>query len=262
MTEPLPPRARALLDAYREAHDMPEGVRARLASALFDDAAPPRHRFPTRPLLAVAVVAASMLVGIALRPIGDAWQRERAGIDAQAASHALTRDVAEGDAIRMQARSPGAKPSSAATLPEEPLPPSTDVREPEPALTDPPSERPRRTPPLRDTSPVSPTEEAHPTRDVTAVAPEAISSSLAEERLLVELAWSALATRDLTRASDLADTHARTFPRGALAPEREAIEALISCARERATTDSATRFLARYPGSPLAARVRAACRRP
>lgn len=58
------------------------------------------------------------------------------------------------------------------------------------------------------------------------------------------------------------DEHARRFPDGMLAAERRAARALALCALGRVAEGSveADAFLAAHPGSPLAARVRTACR--
>jgi hypothetical protein len=57
------------------------------------------------------------------------------------------------------------------------------------------------------------------------------------------------------------DEHARRFPRGALAEEREAARVLALCAQGRASEAraSASAFVASNPRSPFAAQVRRSC---
>lgn len=79
-----------------------------------------------------------------------------------------------------------------------------------------------------------------------------------EARLLLQ-ARRALAT-DPARALELADAHARRFPRGTLAQEREvlAVRALAALGRHEQARARAARFEARYPGSTHLAAVRRA----
>lgn len=84
---------------------------------------------------------------------------------------------------------------------------------------------------------------------------------LAAELALVEAATAALENGQPTRALDLAREHARRFPAGALAPERErvAIAALCDLGRVEAAKRRAERFYARHRNSPLVPAVRATC---
>lgn len=64
---------------------------------------------------------------------------------------------------------------------------------------------------------------------------------------------------DPSAALDLAEQHARDYPRGLFAQEREvlAIEALLKLRRKPAAVDRAAHFVQRFPDSPHARRVRA-----
>lgn len=89
-------------------------------------------------------------------------------------------------------------------------------------------------------------------RTSTSAAPEGPE---AEVRLL-ERAQDALRSRP-AEALALADDHARRFPRGMLAQEREviAIEALVKTGRTSEAKARAARFKARFPGSSHTRRI-------
>ena len=73
---------------------------------------------------------------------------------------------------------------------------------------------------------------------------------------MLERAQDALKSRP-REALALCDEHARAFPNGMLAQEREviAIEALMKTGREQEARARAARFASRYPGSSHARRV-------
>jgi hypothetical protein len=98
------------------------------------------------------------------------------------------------------------------------------------------------------------------------VGPTISDRSFAPQAIDDELAWlgaaqEALRTGHPSRALALVQQHAFRFPRGALAPERVAVQALALCALER--KEAARTVLAdlalRAPSSPLVARVRRSC---
>ena len=101
-----------------------------------------------------------------------------------------------------------------------------------------------------------PARRAHPVRPVAKE-----TGNLAEEARLLREAEIARRAGDVARATSLLDEHARRFPRGALAIERDAARVLVLCDAGRATDARrlAARFLRRHPRSPLADRVRSAC---
>ena len=101
-----------------------------------------------------------------------------------------------------------------------------------------------------------------PARDARAVEhTRAGSSSLSAELALVRAAQAALDGRDPARALALLHRHARRFPLGALAEERDAalVDALCGVGRKAAARSAAASFAARYASSPRAQRVAAAC---
>jgi hypothetical protein len=78
------------------------------------------------------------------------------------------------------------------------------------------------------------------------------------ELVLLERSRAAL-DRDPAAALSLAEAHARSYPSGIFAQEREmlAIEALLKLKRKADARARAERFVERYPDSPQAPRVRA-----
>jgi hypothetical protein len=73
----------------------------------------------------------------------------------------------------------------------------------------------------------------------------------------------ALRSGNPARALAVANEHARRFPSGTLSQEREGARAIARCqlAEPAARASMQSAFEARYPGSPYAARVKAACTR-
>ncbi len=140
-----------------------------------------------------------------------------------------------------------APPLEASRADVAPLPPATVEPMTPPASTDAAASAPARavaTPPPPPAAPSAP-----------AVDP------LAAETELLGRAQAALAAGRHADALVLLDEHARLFPRGALAHEREGARWLASCGAGRgdAVRSAVGAFLAEHPSSPLAARLRAAC---
>jgi len=81
--------------------------------------------------------------------------------------------------------------------------------------------------------------------------PPARDELLAKERAIIESARSALARRDPDAALDAVGTHARTFPKGQLSEEREAlaIQALVLAKRSDEARARVKRFREHYPTS-------------
>lgn len=144
-----------------------------------------------------------------------------------------------------------------------------------PASVAPPVAAPRPVPaivaPAPATAPVvvapAPVEVPAPTVVAPTVAPAPRPAQVEErddlpaELRLIQRAQTALAAGDAAGAQSALRTHARTFPRGHLAEEREALGVQVLCASGR--TEEARRagaaFVARHPGSPQVARVRRTC---
>lgn len=93
--------------------------------------------------------------------------------------------------------------------------------------------------------------------------PSAASSSLSEEAHLITQAQRALTAGNPAKALALVEQHWRSYGQGALAQERDAARIIALCAlgRERDAREARRQFLRDWPGSALAARVRAACAR-
>jgi hypothetical protein len=93
-------------------------------------------------------------------------------------------------------------------------------------------------------------------------APTAASpTTLDAETQLVRAGVAAMHGGDPARALAAFDEHAQQYPDGFLAEERsgERVFALCALGRTVEASEAARRFLASYPRSPLAARVRASC---
>lgn len=85
----------------------------------------------------------------------------------------------------------------------------------------------------------------------------------ADELALVSAMQLALRSGNASQALARANEHARRFPGGALAQEREGARAIARCQLAQPAARSAIQsvFEARYAGSPYAARVKDACAR-
>ncbi|MCB9752990.1 MAG: hypothetical protein H6713_23800 [Myxococcales bacterium] len=80
---------------------------------------------------------------------------------------------------------------------------------------------------------------------------------------MLERGWTALREGQAARALEEAESHARRFPAGALAPEREALGVAARCQLSPATGRAQLAAFARaHPRSPALARVRVACQSP
>jgi hypothetical protein len=96
-------------------------------------------------------------------------------------------------------------------------------------------------------------------RDVGSVAQD-----LGKEREILDIAKIALGRGEAASALTRIDEHARLYPRGALAEEREAlaIQALVTLGRSADAKARATRFATYYPKSVLLPTVRASVGEP
>jgi hypothetical protein len=90
----------------------------------------------------------------------------------------------------------------------------------------------------------------------------ALDLSLAAERRWIEAARAALVAGDPKTGLDKLGRHAKQFPRGVLAEEREAlsVDALVAAGRYDDARRRSHAFRARYPGSLFAPSVNAAIR--
>jgi hypothetical protein len=220
----LGPDIQALLDAARDAHDPTAADRARVKQGLVNQ-------------LGAGAFATQVPMGPSARP----WLRFGAG----AAAVGLA--IVAGLMLR---------PATPSANPPPPAPQVTSVTPlsaPQtPVVLDPPS---------------VPVESLHAVpvqaQPVAKLAPSE-ESTLEKELLLLRDAKSALDRGDSAKALSVLDQHEKTYPDGVLAEERGATRVLALCAAGR-TQDaklSARDFLAKYPRSPSAVRVRASCGAP
>ncbi|MFZ5891385.1 MAG: hypothetical protein ACOY0T_10065 [Myxococcota bacterium] len=127
-----------------------------------------------------------------------------------------------------------------------------------PQTSAPPAALPQTSEPAAATSSRAPRAVATPEKPNSERTPRT-SETASNEFQLLRAARQALATNP-ARALALTDEHARSFPRGMLIQEREAIaiESLARVGRQADAKLRAQRFLQRFPASPYAKRVEAA----
>lgn len=82
---------------------------------------------------------------------------------------------------------------------------------------------------------------------------EPVEGSLNGERAVLEIARTGLTRGQSAAAIAALERHARRYPRGRLAPERDSmwVQALVSAGRYDAAQEHAARFRRSYPGSML-----------
>jgi hypothetical protein len=175
----------------------------------------------------------------------------------RAAALAATAGLAVGVGIGhvWGAASPPAPPASAtlaSTAPREAQAPPLPL--PVGASTSSPSAV--RVEELPSITPAAPAAAAPPSADRAGLPSR---SALRREREWVDGAVGALRNGHPREALDLAEQHARQFPAGQLAEEREvvAIEALLALGRTDEARTRTARFRARFPESPEGARLTA-----
>jgi hypothetical protein len=171
-----------------------------------------------------------------------------------------------------RARTPAAVSAPARALVPVPVP--VPAPAPAPALVPVPASAPIAAPalvpvPLRAPSSSMATHgEELPTAEAPTAVPSAPATPLRaaarvqDELALIRAAARALRADDPGLAQRLLQQHAERFPAGVLAQERMGLTALALCAQGQPAEGAALRerFLKEAPKSPLAARVRDACR--
>jgi hypothetical protein len=268
---PLPGDVRAMLAAYRDAHELPDAVRDRIWSVVGADDAPAPVFDPGRVEAAADVHPGSarsakvrwLAWGVATLVVAAvlvlAWQLRGLLAERRHVSRAPDAAIMQGSEAspgRATPRDEGAP----IVVPTAPSPTTTAA-----SAAPPPTPVEPATLPSRSRTPPSTGATTRPRRphhepsepDVGDVAP---GSSLAAERELVARAWRALALGEIAGALELAAAHERRFPAGLLAPERAAIDTIARC--RRGDSDGprhATAFHRAHPRSPLAGRVDEAC---
>ncbi len=196
--------------------------------------ATPRRDVPMVWIATFALAAAIVLVWSIAQGLGDARTSAPAPSRDEALDRAATRDTGGATTTR----------NDAVVVPAVPEPASS-----------PASEAPRAMP----TAPavVRPSPAAAPIAVENAGADDG-EAALAREAALVARAREAALAGDRVRARAAIDEHARTFPHGALAPERWVLRIELACAAgelARARRD-ATAFFAEFPTSRSAITLR------
>lgn len=92
-------------------------------------------------------------------------------------------------------------------------------------------------------------------------APQKTIDDLLEEKRLLTRAQNAARDGDAAHALAVLATHARKFPNGILAPERQGTRVLALCklGRSAAAKTAAAQFLRRWSRHPMAQRIRRSC---
>ncbi len=219
------------LAAYKRSVATPPGVREDNLAAIYDRAAAiederaaPRTRWAASVLVLKISTAAVLTTGIGV-----------------AVATAVSGASSESESVAV---APTVEPARLAPAPAKPMAPASAVAtpnavEPAPVATPTPPVRPRVKP------------------SVPAVAP---ADQLEQELALIEAARGHLEVgkRDAARRS--LREHARRFPAGTLAAERDAWTAIVQCGSESAQPRAAARsFILTHGDTPLAAKVKNAC---
>jgi hypothetical protein len=240
MSEQLPP--------------LPDDVRA-----LLDAAMPPAPSadFEARVFAKVSAAAGGVLPGAAAGPVAGGAVAVTKATLAVGGALLVAAGVAGGVVLGRTVWAPEpvvVAPPPAQLAPEvPPPPPPVEPPPPTPALTP--------APPVR--APVRPAV-APPPRPVEVVEPAAPAGArdtgLSRERALLEVARTALARGEIASALEAVERHARDFPQGRLAEEREvlAVQALALAGRGDEASARARAFRAAFPDSLLQPAVDAA----
>ena len=238
---PLTPGARSLLDAARDGDEPRSGERERVRA---------------RVLAAIAAGAATSAAGgkAAASAAGGGGAAGGAVTIKMALLAIAVAGVAAGAYVGLRSKSSG------------PAPVAVPEPEPAPSIAPPPVEP--TTPAVVDEAieiaaedvPDVPSARPHPRKPER---PPALSpaDSLREERALIARASDALRAGDARAALKAVSEHQRRFPDGLLIEERSAARVQALCAAGRTADGASAReaFLARWPRSVHAAKVRAAC---
>lgn len=275
---PLPRPARALLAAYRDAHELPAAIEDRIWSVVGADDAPapaydplehegPRNHVEPSPSGASKSVrrlvwGTAMLAAAAVLVL--AWQLGGTLAERRQASRTPGAAVMQGGGESPQGRASASTPDRAgARVHEAPsTAPAPTAAQPTtaPALAPAPSAAASAASRRSTSSGGASSSSSSPSQAGPDRAQPELGSTLAAERELVARAWRALALGETTPALEAAAEHARRFPAGLLAPERAAIDTIARCRRGDADGPRrATAFHREHPGSPLAKRVDEAC---
>ncbi len=209
---------------------------------------PIRMRWPVVTLAVAATVVGAIAAGQALRTPQqvvevDPTSQAEATVESAESSQAVTSTRSRSAPVPPSA--PEARPRSMEPPPPDPEPPVSVPRR---------RAEPREAPQPNPATPQSSAPLAEPREQ-----PRAPTRLAAEVRLISRARSEVTAGRDAA-ALALFRRHAREFPKGSLVEERTAWVAVLQCRLQRpGGRAEATKFLAAYPSSPHAARVRTIC---
>lgn len=218
--DPLPPDVQALLDAERNRAGPPPEARARVLGAIA--------------LQLPAAVASSSVTSASA-----AGAKAASGVMTKAFALKVVVGVAlatgGGVVLTERLARPPEPPRSEVVAPPRAEVKPVEVTEPEPPPPPPPVKSPRKPPaPVKEQTPE-------------------IDDALTSERLLLERAREAMVDGDTAGALTFIGHHARLFPEGRLAEEREglSVQILLSAGRYQEARERAAKFDAAYPNSIL-----------
>jgi outer membrane biosynthesis protein TonB len=226
----LTPEAQAILDAGRDALSAPPGTKEEVLASVEASIANPAAGNALGQAAGGASSGKLLLVLALVAGIGGGLWLFSGDRD-QAATKAKPVAVAEPE--------PVADPEPVAE--PEPEPEPEPVAEPDPEPEPEPVAKPKK-----------------PKRKIEA--PPSANTLLAERRLIAA-AQVAIRKGDYARARSLLGEHKTQFPRGILAPERDAARAIALCLDDEQDSgaDAARAFLRKHKNSPLAKRVKSSC---
>jgi hypothetical protein len=251
----LPPDVLALLDAERDAPPMPDAARERVAAKLEATlmagslAAAAAHAEAGRSAVWVGLLGKKLAIGVAavsLGVSGYALHEHRTRRDVGASLRAAERPTVVRGAENASPAGGGARPETPPPVPIAPPPIAASAQTASPTLA-------------ASSPAVAPAPSAPPS------APPSGSGALADrglaaERARLEEARAALRRGEPNAAITALASHAREFPAGRLAEERESawVVALARAGRRDEAVRRADAFRARWPSSIYGASVDAA----
>lgn len=252
--------ARSLTPTAADAARVREGLQRRLAQLRPVEDAPaiatPEPAARERPRAAAAAVvfakSTALSVGIAVTALGGLHLGARALAPTPAELPTTSSSVASDAAPETASRHGGGTTTPASTPTAAPT--STTIVAPEPA--------PQSTTTARASTTASPRSGTRTTGSDTPAHEPALApaDALRQELALIRRAREAIAAGRHADADAALAEHARSFPAGALAPERAAYEAIVACHLHRGDATSRAREFARaHPTATLLGEVKAAC---
>ncbi|MCR9163335.1 MAG: hypothetical protein NXI35_21785 [bacterium] len=232
----LSPELRTMLEAYRGETTMPADAKARVQQRL--DA--PAGGRPIWLWAGIAAAAAAVLIWGAVSSTRALQSKPEASPGSQAAMQAT---ASGGETASV---TPDAAPTHE-TKRAKPDPVSPPEPEPEPE----PEPDAAREQPRRDRYP-APKSAPEPN-------PAPAASRLGAENRLIAKIWEHLRAKRYAQAKATLHEHATSFPKGVLAPERRALEVIVSCLTDPASAAGKANAYSSSGHTTLLSKVRAAC---